>query len=237
MNTSINEVAALARKAARGAGYSWSMADEAAFATAWLCRNGLNGAVLLAEHLNLTHEHGIQESKLQSLELPWRGGPVGLCALSAGATLSDLAQCEHQQSETLNQIITPELLLPFLAYVSQRAQKKLNDDSLCIKTLIVCERFEAHIHCMNGVAGLNKFSATSATTAASSGKRSQFCDLNYQYQFTSHTPQKVREVSVSHRINIPANELESLNRFAANTYAPATEASRQGAGAGNTDND
>ena len=40
LNLSLNEVAATAKKAARGAGYSWGMAEEAAAAVRWLAACG-----------------------------------------------------------------------------------------------------------------------------------------------------------------------------------------------------
>jgi len=43
--------------------------------------------------------------------------------------------------------------------------------------------------------------------------------------------------TLNHRTLIPADALVTLNQFAEYTYAPATDASRQGAGAGETDND
>ena len=38
-----NEVASLCMKAARGAGMSWGLAEEAGFAAAWLVQHGING--------------------------------------------------------------------------------------------------------------------------------------------------------------------------------------------------
>ncbi|MEL7259121.1 MAG: DUF3726 domain-containing protein, partial [Pseudomonadota bacterium] len=43
MSWSLNEVESLARKAARGAGYSWGLAEEAGKATRWTCAAGWPG--------------------------------------------------------------------------------------------------------------------------------------------------------------------------------------------------
>ncbi len=48
MSWSLNEIEGLARKAARGSGLSWGLAEEAGKATRWLCAAGLPGADALA---------------------------------------------------------------------------------------------------------------------------------------------------------------------------------------------
>ena len=53
MNWSLNELDAMARKAARGAGYSWGLAEEAGRATRWLAAAGLPGPMCLA--VSYTH--------------------------------------------------------------------------------------------------------------------------------------------------------------------------------------
>ena len=40
MNLSLNEVEATAKKATRGAGYPWGLAEEAGKAVRWLCGAG-----------------------------------------------------------------------------------------------------------------------------------------------------------------------------------------------------
>ena len=47
-----NEVASLCMKAARGAGMSWGLAEEAGFAASWLVQHGINGPSHLYAHLN-----------------------------------------------------------------------------------------------------------------------------------------------------------------------------------------
>ncbi|NND22495.1 MAG: DUF3726 domain-containing protein, partial [Silicimonas sp.] len=42
MSYSLNEVEATAKKAARGAGYPWGLAEEAAKATRWLCAHDID---------------------------------------------------------------------------------------------------------------------------------------------------------------------------------------------------
>ena len=48
MSYALNEVEATAKRAARGAGYSWGLAEEASKATRWLCAKGIDGSAVLA---------------------------------------------------------------------------------------------------------------------------------------------------------------------------------------------
>ena len=51
MSFALIEVEATAKKAARGAGHSWGMAEEAARAARWLCAHGIDGVAGLARAL------------------------------------------------------------------------------------------------------------------------------------------------------------------------------------------
>lgn len=82
MNWSLGEAAALAVKAARGAGLPWGLADEAGFALRWLEARGLPGAEALALYLpklEAADTHAFLEGRA--------GGP--LCPLRLGAALLD----------------------------------------------------------------------------------------------------------------------------------------------------
>ncbi len=73
ITVSLNEIDAMARKAARGAGYAWGLAEEAGRAVRWLEARGLPGLAALLRHLE-------------------RGAPNETSPLLAGATLSDRAR-------------------------------------------------------------------------------------------------------------------------------------------------
>ena len=95
MNLSLGELEALCLKAARGAGHSWGMAQEAGRAVRWLEARGLEGAMALADLLETTD------------------GAIGgkNCALTQGARLSDQQPVAHQEID----VVSPLLLRPFLA--------------------------------------------------------------------------------------------------------------------------
>lgn len=239
MNSSINEVAALAKKAAKGAGYSWSMADEASFATAWLCRNGIDGASALAQHLDIINERNADTLKLNSLDAPWCGGPHGLCSVSAGAALSDSANefsaNSSEISGELMQVVSPVLLLPFIAYACHQvakqhlSQPKSASDDMC-EALVNCELFNAKLMANAQGSWVSTFQITSNTFAGPS-------TTAYTIQLKRADKLNTAPSQTEHRVNIASDVLKTLNDYAARTYAPATDASRDGAGAGTSDND
>ena len=93
MSYSLNELQALAFKAARGSGVPWGIAEEAGMATRYLCEHGLDGA----------------ESLRQALGQPPKTNP-----LYVGTALSDgaWAQQNWQSSQAMH---APALLIPFAA--------------------------------------------------------------------------------------------------------------------------
>lgn len=75
----LNEVEATAKNAARGAGYSWGMAEEAAKATRWLCANGIDGCKALARVLAQADEIGPREMAPRDLSGDWAAEAGALC--------------------------------------------------------------------------------------------------------------------------------------------------------------
>ena len=112
----LGEIAALALKAARGAGYDWGMADEAADAVRVLHGHGLAGARLLVAALD---------------------GPQDSDPVRHGALLSDRAAfvCAGE-AEALPPLTAPALVLPFLLRAAARQGRALR--VLGGSTRIVC---------------------------------------------------------------------------------------------------
>jgi hypothetical protein len=102
MQLSLSEITALATKAARGAGLSWGEAEEAGWACGWLARAGLPGTAML----------------LQVLE---RRDTT--CPLLQGIVLMDhagLSEGPFALPVTLQDVVEPLLLVPFLARMAER---------------------------------------------------------------------------------------------------------------------
>jgi hypothetical protein len=213
MSYALNEVEALAKRAARGAGMSWGTAEEAAKATRWLCRNGIDGAGVLSALLD--HNQGKAEQDLRPAETSgtWRAVDAAqLCALLAGAALSDGALKLKDASITMQRLSFPALLLPFMA----SAAAQLN----CVLVL-ECDAGSASTD--GNLLALSNEALLQATSA------------DVVIRIGGLTGNILSQVSRAK----PAPEAwDTLNTYAHKTYAPATEASRlAGAGAGLADND
>ncbi|MCP3971702.1 MAG: DUF3726 domain-containing protein [Rhodobacteraceae bacterium] len=117
MSFSLIETETLARKAARGAGMSWGLAEEAGFAVRWSEARGLPGAELLAALLQQT------DGDDRALVAPqpgdvWRA-EAPFCPITAGAALADRAGMLPGQALRLGPVRYPLLLLPYLAETGQ----------------------------------------------------------------------------------------------------------------------
>ena len=109
MSFSLNEVEVTAKKAARGAGYSWGLAEEAGKATRWLCAQGLDGCAALAALL------GDPRHEIPTCDGVVWSGSGALCPLATGAALSDFAENLADGPIRLVEVVQPQLLLPFAA--------------------------------------------------------------------------------------------------------------------------
>ena len=125
MSFSLNEVEVTARKAARGAGYPWGLAEEAGRATRWLCAQGLPGCESLAALLDADLAAALQDHMPGSLESPWRGR-AELCPLGTGAALSDSAARVSGGTLDIADVAQPMLFLPFVAAAARRLETALS---------------------------------------------------------------------------------------------------------------
>lgn len=213
MSYALNEVEALAKRAVRGAGMSWGIAEEAAKATRWLCRNGIDGAGLLSALLD--HIQGKTEQDLRPAGTSgvWRAVDAAhLCPFLAGAALSDCAAKLKGAPIAMQQVSFPALLLPFMASAAAQLD--------CVLTL----------ECDAGSA-----STDGNLLALTDDALLQAASADVVIRIVGLTGETLSQVNRA----IPAPEAwDTLNTYAHNTYAPATEASRlAGAGAGLSDND
>lgn len=110
---SLAEIEAQGRKAARGAGYTWGLAEEAGRAIRWLEARGLPGARALAGLLEA--QDGCDYAALRPGDLNglWRADGGLLCPLIAGVTLADHAPFDVPPM--IGPIRYPLLILPFAA--------------------------------------------------------------------------------------------------------------------------
>ncbi len=215
MSWSLVEARTLALKASRGAGYSWGLAEEAGFAMRWLSAHGLPGAAALSALLERV------DGNLPSYPDPaapgWNpntgdAGPAPLCSIALGAALADSA-LTLVPGDRLDPVHCPLLLAPFVGRLPL-------DDGLVLEWEGAGIAFGAGPVTVSG------------TTAALLSPCA-LCSLRHG-SLAGATP-----VTTASRVPAAAApHIAVLTRFAARTYAPATEASRfAGAGAGTSDND
>lgn len=104
MSFALNEVEAMAKRATRGAGYPWGLAEEASKATRWLCAQGLDGCAVLAGVLT-------------------RDEATRGCSLTEGATLSDQASLLAGGAKTMTNLAYPAMILPFARLAARQIGK------------------------------------------------------------------------------------------------------------------
>ena len=110
LNLSLNEVAATAKKAARGAGYSWGMAEEAAAAVRWLAASGIEGCAPLVALLD--QADGAPENHRPNVAGPiWQASGSGVCPLAAGTALADHSTGLVALQTRIADVMAPVLLL------------------------------------------------------------------------------------------------------------------------------
>lgn len=214
MSYSLNEIEGMARRAARGAGYSWGLAEETGKAVRWLCANGLDGCATLARLFEQTGTVAKNRLAPLSLTVEWAGASGRLCPLTAGAALSDCADRLGKHDIVMHDVLCPVLVVPFAA-----AAAKATGNVVALGwggQTVICDAFGgcgavAPPALATSVTGLLRIEpATRAAPALPSVTRA----------------------------NPGAAAWAALGRFGQRTYAPATKASRLlGAGAALCDND
>ncbi len=215
---SMTELETLAAKAARGAGLEWGLAEEAGVAVRWLQARGFDGADLLIRHLK--HNTGgcwrdmapVIEKRVWS-----SAGSHPLSPITAGTTLGDYATLPDGLEAgpiDLLKVDGPGLLLPFLSGLSHLLGKPCAMEWAGNRIVVfgndVHSRTSTTTDILTDCADVRIFQPDAANTA------------------TLVTP-RVRKIAI--------DTLRGLDALAMSTTVPASEQSRQGAGAGTSDND
>lgn len=211
MNLSLNELEATAKKATRGAGYEWGIAEEAGMAMRWLGAHGIEAVGALV--LTLKTFDGVRSAP----KVPTRQGDLWTCAkgplcpITTGAALSDGAIDLNAETARLTHVVAPILLLPFVTSIAARSQRSVR----------VAWDAGAGIIDGSGVQVLGDMHMANASDVVIEPIDTVIPNAG---AFTRAIPQEA--------------DWRALAAFAQRTYAPATDASRQkGAGAGVNDND
>jgi hypothetical protein len=113
---SMPEIGALATRTARGAGFSWGMAEEAGYAAIWLAQYGFNWADIMLNRLN-----GARGAHPVPAKRKWLTEGAS-CALHAGVTLAEFAGLPEGplgDGVTIGTLLDPLCFLPFAARAAQ----------------------------------------------------------------------------------------------------------------------
>ena len=203
------------RKAARARGLDWGIAEEAGKAARWLAAFNLPGPETLLEHLQQVSGDTYREFIPDGSSEPWQAPGGLLCPIITGAALADRsAQMLEGHCFRLATTAYPLLLA---ATVGQAAR--------CHRTVFTTAWAGVRVSCFENGLSIE-------------GNRDDLLlervDNITCRQDGSSEPQQLPS-TLSYAIDYDL--FKAIDQLAFQTYAPATEASRAGAGAGLTDND
>ena len=215
---SFGEIEAHVKKAVRGAGFSWGHAEETGKAIRILESHGLPGVAALAAYLSV---RGIGKQIGRMPQLPalssgcWLPpqGTEGLCPILISSLLIDFGQgyLDSQQQLELKQVYSPLLILPAALLLARHAGQSIQVS--VAGECIVCTPSE-------------RINADLSETRSLMGCKC--ADVVLECSGAAYNPED--NLPLVARAHLKSTDWEILDGFARNTYVPATEASRQGAG-------
>ena len=211
----LSEAESYLRKAARARGLDWGIAEEAGKAARWLAAFGLPGPELLLAHLQQLDGASYRQFIPDCAAKPWRA-PGGLnCPIVAGAALADRsAQLLDGVRFELGPTAYPLLLAAIVGQAARRHRRVFS-------TRWAGVRVDCHEHGISIEGNRDDLVLARAETLS--------CELGEAAE-----PQQLPSTRA---YPIDPAIFKRIDALAFQTYAPATAASRAGAGAGLTDND
>lgn len=248
LQLSRSEIESVCRNAARGAGMSWGLAEEAGFAAGWMASRGLDGAELLAMHLHSKQETCWTDVRPVVIPGSWRAEAIdkALCPISLGATLSDYLCVDHTifngTGLRVFKVSFPGLLLPFIALVANELHT-----SICLQFELGLVGISADGSLSGAVSTL--MAVDQDTLVIAIAKR-EIENSPYSDETTTNMTFKgageTQTINTTHKdVEIPVDEFPQtlistwpfLYALSMRTTVPASEASRSNAGAVGGDND
>ena len=210
-----SEIEAMCRKAARGAGYPWGLAEEAGRATRRLATWDTEAPRRMLDVLRRVDGCVGEHAPDCSTEV-WRSLQSPMCPICAGVALSDRAhELGIGSSVILDDLVSPALLLPFLWQTAIDLYSTLAMTATDFEVLCTAE----------GMAW---------QSPRQPPDRSIVSTLTVSLVPTTDVALSPRH---SGRCRVDVSIWRALDRLALRTCVPASETSRTGAGAGALDND
>ncbi len=203
------------RKAARACGLDWGIAEEAGKTARWLAAFDLPGPESMLTHLQHLKGRDYRTFIPDAGTQPWQSSGGLLCPIITGAALADRsAQMLDGRMFELGPVAYPLLLTAAMGQAARSHRCVFS--TAWARVQVSC--FE------NGLSIDGKRDDLLLTEVDS--VRCRLTDLSAPQQLPS---------TMAYRIDDKI--FKRIDRLAAETYAPATEESRAGAGAGLIDND
>ncbi len=209
------EIESSLRKAARACGMAWGLAEEAGKAARWLAAFDLPGPELMLEHLSNLRGPDYDRFVPDCNTIPWKAPGGILCPVVTGAALADRAgDLLAGRPVELAGTAFPLLLVATLGQAA-----RFHD------TGFVVEWSDLRVECMGHALRFD-------------GPRlSLFAQAAPSVDCRHEADAKPGLVASSQAYGIDELVWKRIEALAAETYAPATDESRAGAGAGLVDND
>lgn len=216
---SLGEVETYGRRAARGAGLAWGLAEEAGRAARWLAERGLPGIELLQALLAANDGRAYADMAPVIDGARWRSARGPLCPVCCGAALADRwASIGSGAPVRIDPIACPLLLLPFL---HRRAE-------------VSARTWELRWPSVRAVLSPDALAIGCDDDAAPGGSRAVTVTIARGRGDAPTVTHPVRDDGVP----IASTVWQAIDGLAQRTYVPGTDESRaRGAGAARTDND
>jgi hypothetical protein len=209
------EIESYLRKAARASGLDWGIAEEAGKAARWLAAFGLPGPELMLAHLQQLAGKDYRQFIPDCARDPWQAPGGLLCPVITGAALADRsAQLLGGHVFRLTTTAYPLLLA---ATVGQAAR--------CHRRVFTTAWAGVRVSCFENGLSIEGDRADLQLARVDSVS----CRLDEL--------RKPQQLPSTLAYAIDSAVFEQIDALALQTYAPATEASRAGAGPSLTDND
>ncbi len=213
-NITLAEIEFYLKKAARAMQLDWGICEEAGKAARWLAAFNLPGPELLLAHLQQIENKNYRDFIPDCSQAAWRA-KAEICPVIAGAALADRsAQILEGKVFELQNVAYPLLIA---ATVGQAAR--------CHQTMFTTSWAGVSVSCFENGLSIE-------------GDREDLLlkrvDTVSCRQNEGSTPQRLPSTTA---YSVDSDIWGQIDALAFKTYAPATEESRAGAGAGLTDND
>jgi len=210
------EIEAYLRKDAQAIDLDWGIAEEAGKAARWLAAFNLPGPELVFRHLSALRRQQYDQYIPDSTLSPWLAPGGTMCPIIAGAALADRS-CEMLGGRKfyLGGTAFPLLLA---ATVGQAAR--------CHHSVFITRWADVQIHCFE-----------EGMTIEGNANDLQLERVESVECRQGNLESAPRQLPSTLAYSVDTITQSAIEALAFETYAPATEASRAGAGAGLTDND